>query len=62
MCKTGKILHLDGDKKYAQKSYKIYKKLGLNFVVQTIPEYRQPWIVKDLLIAHRPDILVITRS
>ncbi len=62
MCKTGKILHLDGDRKYSQKSFIFYKKLGLNFIVKNIPEYRQPYLVKDLLIVYKPDILVITRS
>lgn len=57
---TGKILHLDGDKKYSQKSYSYYKKLGLNAVVRNIPEYRQPKVVYQLLQTYRPDILVIT--
>lgn len=59
---TGKILHLDGDRKYTDKSYKYYKKLGLNAVVKYIPEYKQPIFVKDLLLKYNPDILVITRS
>ncbi len=59
---TGKILHLDGDKKYSQKSYYYYKKLGLDAIVRNIPEYRQPKVVYSLLKAYRPDILVITRS
>ncbi len=57
---TGKILHLDGDKKYSQKSYYYYKKLGLNAIVKNIPEYRQPRVVYKLLQAYNPDILVIT--
>ncbi len=57
---TGKILHLDGDKKYSQKSYYYYKKLGLNAIVKNIPEYRQPRVVFQLLKAYQPDILVIT--
>lgn len=57
---TGKILHLDGDKKYSQKSYYYYKKLGLNAIVKNIPEYRQPKLVYRLLTIHNPDILVIT--
>lgn len=59
---TGKILHLDGDKKYSQKSYYYYKKLGLNAVVKNIPEYRQPREVYRLLQRYKPDILVITRT
>lgn len=57
---TGKILHLDGDKKYSQKSYYYYKKLGLDAIVRNIPEYRQPKVVYSLLQMYHPDILVIT--
>ena len=57
---TGKILHLDGDKKYSQKAYMYYKKMGLNSVVKNIPEYKQPEEVYDLLKRYNPDILVIT--
>ena len=58
--KTGKILHLDGDKKYSEKSYRYYKKLGLNAIVKNIPEYRQAKAVYRLLELYHPDILVIT--
>lgn len=58
--KTGKILHLDGDKKYSEKSYRYYKKLGLNAIVKNIPEYRQAKVVYRLLEVYDPDILVIT--
>lgn len=57
---TGKILHLDGDRKYSEKSYWYYKKLGLNAVVKNIPEYKQPKVVYNLLELNNPDILVIT--
>lgn len=57
---TGKILHLDGDKKYSQKSYYYYRKLGLNAIVRNIPEYRQPKVVYSYLKTYQPDILVIT--
>lgn len=57
---TGKILHLDGDKKYSQKAYIQYKKMGLNAVVKNIPEYKQPTLVYKLLKIYTPDILVIT--
>ena len=56
----GKILHLDGDKKYSAKSYYYYKKLGLNAIVKTIPEYKQPRVVYSLLEIYSPDILIIT--
>lgn len=57
---TGKILHLDGDKKYSQKSYAYYKKLGLNAIVRNVPEYKQPRVVYPLLQMYHPDILVVT--
>lgn len=60
--KTGKILHLDGDKRYSEKSVKYYKKMGLNATVKNIPENRQPKVVYRLLQIYNPDILVITRS
>ena len=57
---TGKILHLDGDKKYSQKSYNYYKKLGLNAIIKNIPEFKQPKVVYNLLKIYKPDILIIT--
>ncbi len=57
---TGKILHLDGDKRYSDKSAKYYKSLGLNAVVKNIPENKQASVIKSLLEKYNPDILVIT--
>lgn len=57
---TGKILHLDGDKKYSEKSSRYYKKIGLNAIVKNIPERKQPLYVASLLQRYQPDILVIT--
>ena len=57
---TGKILHLDGDKRYSEKSYRYYQKMGINAVVKSIPENRQPRMVYNLLKTYKPDILVIT--
>lgn len=57
---TGKILHLDGDKRYSEKSLYYYRKLGLNAIVRNISENRQPLIVYQLLKKHNPDILVVT--
>lgn len=59
---TGRILHLDGDKKYSEKSMMYYKKMGLNATVKNIPENRQPKVVYRLLQIYQPDILVITRT
>lgn len=56
----GKILHLDGDKKYAEKSAKYYRKIGLNAVVRNIPENKQPIMVGNLIKRYKPDILIIT--
>ena len=57
---TGKILHLDGDRKYMEKSIKYYKQLGLNAVVKNIPENKQPILIVKLLERYKPDILVVT--
>lgn len=57
---TGKILHLDGDKKYSEKSMMYYKKMGLKAIVKNIPENKQPKAVYRLLSIYNPDILVIT--
>ena len=57
---TGKILHLDGDRRYSEKSLRYYKKSGLNAIVKNIPENKQPKIVYKLLQYYKPDILVIT--
>ncbi len=58
----GKILHLDGDKRYSNKSMKYYKGLGLDAVVKNIPENKQSKMIKILLDKYNPDIIVITRS
>lgn len=57
---TGKILHLDGDKKYSEKSARYYNKMGLNAIVKNIAENRQSKVVVPLLNKHNPDILIIT--
>ena len=56
----GKILHLDGDKQYANKASKVYSKLGLNAIVKNIKESRQPYEIKGLLNKYNPDILIVT--
>lgn len=57
---TGKILHLDGDRKYSQKSANYYQKIGLNAIVKNIPENKQALLIKSLLNRYNPDILIIT--
>lgn len=58
--KTGRILHLDGDRRYSEKSARYYKKLGLNAVVKNVPERMQAQVVRGLLERYKPDILIIT--
>lgn len=57
---TGKILHLDGDRKYSEKSAKYYNKVGLNAIVKNISENKQANVIVPLLNKYNPDILVIT--
>ena len=56
----GKILHLDGDSRYSQKSLRYYRAMGLNAVVKNVAETKQPFVVKNLLTKFKPDILIIT--
>ena len=56
---AGKILHLDGDKKYSEKSLRCYRSLGLEAIVKNIKENEQVRFVKSLLERYRPDILEI---
>lgn len=57
---TGKILHLDGDRKYSEKSARYYNKVGLNAIVKNISENKQANVIVPLLNKYNPDILVIT--
>lgn len=57
---TGKILHLDGDRRYSEKSKMFYNKMGLKAIVRNVPENRQAGVVVNLLERYKPDILVIT--
>lgn len=59
---TGRILHLDGDKRYSEKSNMYYKKMGLKAIVRNIPENRQANVVSTLIERYNPDILVVTRT
>ncbi len=56
----GKVLHLDGDSRYSQKSVRYYRNIGINAIVKNISETRQPFVVKSLLNKYNPDILIIT--
>ena len=56
----GRILHLDGDKKYSEKSERVYRSMGLDVVVKNIPESKQPQMIYALLSKYNPDILIVT--
>ena len=55
-----KILHLDGDKKYSEKSARVYLRFKLNAIVKNIKESNQPYNIKSLLDKYNPDIVIIT--
>lgn len=57
----GKILHLDGDKRYSEKALRFYRSIGLyDVVVKNVAENKQPQVVVGLLNKYNPDILIIT--
>ncbi len=58
--KPGIILHLDGDKEYADKCRIMYSRLGIINYVYYIKEEEQPKCVYALLQKINPDILVLT--
>lgn len=58
--KYTKPISADGDSRYAQKSVRYYKNVGINAIVRNVPESRQPILIRNLLNKYRPDILVIT--
>ena len=58
----GKILHLDGDRRYAEKSARYYRKMGLNAIVKNVPENKQSMVIGNLIRRYKPDIVVITRT
>ena len=57
---TGKILHLDGDKRYSEKSNMYYKKMGLKAIVRNVTERNQANVVNALIDRYKPDILIVT--
>ena len=56
----GKVLHIDGDSKYLDKSLKLYRDNGIPAVGYFFLEKEIPNKITSLLIKHKPDILVIT--
>lgn len=58
--RPGKVLHIDADSDYLKTCTDQYEKLGIPSVGVHIKEKDQPNKVYDLLMEHRPDILVLT--
>lgn len=56
----GRVLHIDGDQRYLDKSLKIYSKYNVPVVGYHLSEKEMPTQITNLLIQHKPDILVIT--
>lgn len=56
----GKVLHIDGDPKYLDKSLKLYKLNDVPVVGYSFEEKEIPNKITGLLVKHHPDILVIT--
>lgn len=56
----GRVLHLDGDRKYLDKCLTQYKKLNVPVVGVHCPESDMPYEIAGLIEEYRPDILVIT--
>ncbi len=56
----GKILHIDGDEDYLNKSLEFYKKAGVLAIGKQVKESDIPNILMTLLREIKPDILVIT--
>lgn len=56
----GKVLHLDGDQYYLEKSMSTYQKFNIPANGYYIKEGEMKKMVVNLLVKHKPDILVIT--
>lgn len=56
----GRVLHIDGDKKYLDKCLELYKAIGVYANGVEIEEKSMPDKVQGLLTSLNPDIIVIT--
>lgn len=56
----GKILHIDGDDRYARKTLRYYRENNLPCSVYSIEEKKQPRYIRELLYKEKPKILIIT--
>lgn len=57
---NGCVLHLDGDEYYLKKCLEVYKKYDIPAVGYFMSEVDMPKRITNLLINHKPDVLVIT--
>jgi spore coat assembly protein len=56
----GRVLHIDGDSEYLDLCMTTYRQLQIPADGYHIPEKQQAERIYDLLMEHRPDLLVIT--
>lgn len=56
----GKVLHIDGDELYLRRAMEAYSKYKVEAFGYYIKEGDMKYRIKELLIEHNPDILVIT--
>ena len=57
---NGCVLHLDGDEYYLRKCLEVYKKYDIPALGYFMDEKEMPKKITNLLIDHKPDVLVIT--
>ena len=57
---NGCVLHLDGDEHYLKKCLEVYKKYDIPVRGYYMEEKEMPNQITNLLVKHKPDILIIT--
>ena len=57
---NGCVLHLDGDENYLKKCLDVYKKYDIPAQGYYMAEKEMPNQITNLLVKHKPDILIIT--
>ena len=57
---NGCVLHLDGDERYLRKCLDVYKKYNIPAQGYYMEEKEMPNQIINLLVKHKPDILIIT--
>ncbi len=57
---NGCVLHLDGDEHYLKKCLDVYKKYDIPAQGYYLAEKEMPNQITNLLVKHKPDILIIT--